>query len=149
MRKFETGATRDSNAEKLDYKGFLSPFALRRFAEYMHKHRRQADGSMRSSDNWKRGMPIDCYAESLLRHVQEFHLEYEHPAKDWSKLDEIMCAILFNVQGWLHESGRGKAFSQSAGGETSPAEMDLEVQYAQPVGLPYPSPKPGDRSRQS
>ena len=52
MRTFDTGATRDTDSDKLDFDGFLSPLALEAFAEYMHRHRQVADGSLRASDNW-------------------------------------------------------------------------------------------------
>ena len=42
-RKFESGATRDSDTNKLDFEGFLSLLALIRFAEYMHSNRMQSD----------------------------------------------------------------------------------------------------------
>ena len=48
MRKFETGATRDEEIGKYDFEGFLAPTVLVRFAEYMHKHRIQADGNIRA-----------------------------------------------------------------------------------------------------
>ena len=51
MRTFKSGATRDDDAEKFDYEGFLSPLVIRRYAEYMHGHRKQVDGKMRDSDN--------------------------------------------------------------------------------------------------
>ena len=54
MRTFDTGATRDSDNDKLDYEGFLSPLVLRRYAEYLHKHRKQSDGKIRTSDNWQK-----------------------------------------------------------------------------------------------
>ena len=33
MRTFATGATRDTEVEKLDYEGFLSPVVLKAYAE--------------------------------------------------------------------------------------------------------------------
>jgi hypothetical protein len=72
MRKFDTGAVRDENTDKLDYKGFTSERADMRYAEYMHKHRKQADGGLRGSDNWKLGIPTTAYAESLYRHFKEW-----------------------------------------------------------------------------
>lgn len=101
MRVFETGATRDTNDTKPDYKGFLSPLAMRRFGAYMLKHQIQADGQRRASDNWKKGIPIDAYTESLIRHVVDFHAAID--AEDWATADELACAIYFNVQGYLHE----------------------------------------------
>lgn len=108
MRTFETGATRDDVEGKLDYEGFLSPPALFAFARYMHAHRRQADGSLRSSDNWQKGMPQDVYMQSLWRHfvsLWALHRGYKvTDDKDGHEvtLEEAACACLFNLQGYLH-----------------------------------------------
>jgi hypothetical protein len=100
MRTFETGATRDSDEGKIDYLGFLSPFALRAFGEYMLQHQVQADGTRRPSDNWKQGIPIDAYMRSAFRHWHEAWESYERTGVvDRSAL----CALFFNVQGVLHE----------------------------------------------
>lgn len=69
MRKFAGGATRDSLEGKLDFEGFLSPLVEESYAKYMNSHRKQADGSIRDSDNWQSGMPRSVYVKSLLRHV--------------------------------------------------------------------------------
>lgn len=106
MRTFETGATRDSDVTKLDFEGFLSPFILEQFGEYMHKHRKQADGKLRDSDNWQKGIPRKQYMKSLLRHV--FSAWRAHRLDKFS-IDDWM-AILFNAQGyvleWLIENGQ-------------------------------------------
>lgn len=99
MRKFDTGATRDSDSEKLDFEGFLSPIVLERYAQYMHKHRKQADGSLRDSDNWQKGIPKDVYMKSMWRHF--FAVWKSHRSGSVSKDD--LCALLFNVMGYLHE----------------------------------------------
>ena len=57
MRRFETGATRDSDDTKLDFEGFLAPECIVRYAEYMQRHRIQPDDELRASDNWQLGMP--------------------------------------------------------------------------------------------
>jgi hypothetical protein len=102
IREFDTGATRNRDEEQLDYEGFLSPAALKRFAEYMHGHRRQADGTIRASDNWQRGIPIESYAKSLIRHVWDAWLEHRgHSSREG--LEDALCGIIFNAQGWLHE----------------------------------------------
>src|SRR5437867_2205949 len=71
MRKFETGATRDSDAGKIDNEGFLSPSVLRELGVYITKHGIQADGKVRESDNWMKGIPLKEYMKSLLRHAME------------------------------------------------------------------------------
>jgi hypothetical protein len=106
VREFATGATRDTEEGKLDYSGFLSPLVLKRFAEYMDKNRVMADGSTRSSSNWKKGIPTDAYMQSLLRHAFEVWMRWEgtHPDSDVQfELEEALCAVLFNASGWLFE----------------------------------------------
>ena len=106
---FTGGATRESDVDKLDYEGFLSPLVLERFAQYMHKHRLQADGAMRSSDNWQGGMPRQRYLKSLVRHVWELWALFRgrplspKTARDPQDVEEVLCAIFFNTQGLLLE----------------------------------------------
>lgn len=104
MRTFDTGAKRDSDHDKIDPEGFLSPLVILRFCEYMHKHRLQADGNLRASDNWKKGMPVEAYMKSLLRHVLDLWLVHDGAAMfARSSKEDALCAILFNTQGYLHE----------------------------------------------
>lgn len=103
MRQFETGATRDSEDGKLDYEGFLSPLVLERFARYMHKHREQADGNLRASDNWQRGIPADAYMKSAWRHFFDWWAAHRNLPIAREGLEEALCALFFNVQGYLHE----------------------------------------------
>ena len=101
MRTYATGATRDVDADKLDYRGFTSFTAWRRFAEYMHRHRLQADGKLRAADNWKKGIPVPDYLTSLTRHFVDFQLAEE--SGDREAAMELACAIWFNLQGYVHE----------------------------------------------
>jgi hypothetical protein len=120
IRQFDTGATRDTAQDKLDYEGFLAPCVLERFAEYMHKNRVQKDGSVRDSDNWQRGIPITVYMKSMWRHffaVWKKHRAGGDPTDD-------LCGILFNVQGMMFELLNGQRPAESAalrycGGETN------------------------------
>ena len=99
MRNFESGATRDSDEDKYEYEGFLSPLVLERYAAYMHKHRFQADGQVRAADNWQKGIPKSSYVKSLIRHAFEVW-------RDWRKgivNQDALCAVMFNAQGLLHE----------------------------------------------
>lgn len=102
IRTFESGATRDSDTEKFDIEGFLSYPVIMRYAEYMHKHRIQSDGQLRDSDNWQKGIPKDAYMKSMWRHFMDVwgnHRRYE--TRD--NMEEALCALLFNVLGYLHE----------------------------------------------
>jgi len=109
MREFETGATRNNSDNKIDYEGFISPTVLRCFGEYMHSHRKQADGKLRNSDNWQKGIPEEVYMKSLTRHfidLWRFHRGEEVINPDNEELstkEELLCAILFNTQGLLFE----------------------------------------------
>jgi len=109
MRTFENGATRDDDSTKIDYEGFLSPLALLRYGKYMNKHRVQSDGETRDSDNWQRGIPVEAYMKSMLRHVMDLWLSHRD-TEVYDKRDghivtkqEALCAILFNAFGYLHE----------------------------------------------
>ena len=107
MRTFPSGATRSAEADKFDYSGFLSPHALKRFAAFMQRNRVQADGKLRASDNWKRGMDLTSYKISGIRHtIEGFWLAYDEGR--WDDCDEAACAIIFNFMGWLHEREKGK-----------------------------------------
>jgi hypothetical protein len=59
MREFTTGATRNLDEDKHDYEGFLSPYVLRRFAAYMHEHRKTpgACGTLTTGRRASRRMP--------------------------------------------------------------------------------------------
>jgi hypothetical protein len=105
MREFPTGATRDSDENKIDYEGFISPLVLKRYGEYMNKHRVQADGKLRDSDNWQKGIPKDDYMKSLFRHYMDLWLHHRHwPQEAIEKdLEDVLCAVLFNIQGYLSE----------------------------------------------
>lgn len=102
-RAFPSGATRDTDAGKLDYEGFLSPLVLKCFAEYMHRHRVQADGSLRASDNWQKGIPLDEYMKSAWRHFADVWGEHRRSCSRVDVLLEALCGLFFNVQGYMHE----------------------------------------------
>ena len=109
MRTFESGATRDSDTDKLDYEGFLSPFVLKRYAEYLHKHRIQSDGKLRDSDNWTKGIPLSVYMKSMTRHFMEVWMDHKKSSTIYKavrsteeELDSL-CALMFNVQGYIFE----------------------------------------------
>ena len=114
MREFSTGATRDDDETKPDYRGFFSPRVLKRRAQYMHEHRIQADGALRASDNWKKGIPQLEYLSSLLRHVVELWDLIESGVIDEKILQDLICAIGFNADGLLHERILGRDVGTTA-----------------------------------
>lgn len=110
MREFVTGATRDSDTAKAEYAGFNSPLVEKRFGTYMHEHRKQADGNLRASSNWKKGIPVDAYLQSLHRHYVDLWLHLDgFPAEAVDPdIESVLCALRFNVNGMLYEVLKAK-----------------------------------------
>jgi hypothetical protein len=111
VQAFATGATRNRDEHKYDFEGFLSPSVLERYGQYMHSHRLQSDGTLRDSDNWQKGIPLGKYVKSLVRHTFDCWRCWRlgcQPVidKDSGKpvtIEDLCCAIMFNVMGFLHE----------------------------------------------
>ena len=131
MRSFESGAIRNTDDGKLDYEGFLSPLALKRYAEYLNQHRRQADGKLRPSDNWQKGFPFAVYMKSLWRHFMDFWALH----RGWSVVEDgecvtkqdALCAVLFNAMGYLHELIKAEEEEEKEGGEEEePGHISME-----------------------
>ena len=102
VRTFSTGATRDTDENKLDFEGFLSPLVMEAFAEYMHSKRKMPDGSMRDSDNWQKGIPTDAYMKSMFRHFFAVWKSHRQGGASLQRVEELL-ALMFNVQGYIHE----------------------------------------------
>ncbi len=128
VRKFETGATRSADTGKPDYDGYLSPLVLRSFGSYMTKHRYQADGSLRASDNWQRGIPREQYMKSLWRHFMDlWTLHRGYPVFDETgkkvTFEDSLNAILFNTQGYSHEYLKEREIQLEEMDSVVPAEI--------------------------
>ena len=114
VRKFDTGATRDSADGKIDPEGCMSPLVVKAFCEYLNRCRIQADGSLRDSDNWQKGMPYDQYLKSAFRHFLEVWTISRggDPVDDRvdpvEVLCEALCALKFNINGMLYELLKGR-----------------------------------------
>ena len=102
IRKFDSGATRDTNEGKLDFEGFLSPAVLNEYALYMRENRLQSDGQLRDSDNWQKGIPKEVYMKSGWRHFFDWWWLHRQNA-DKKLIARACCALMFNVMGYLHE----------------------------------------------
>ena len=107
-RVFATGASRDTDAGKLDYEGFLSPLVLERFAVYMHANRKMRDGSLRDSDNWQKGIPQSAYMKSAWRHFFSWWQCYRDPEAGHD-VESAICGAMFNAMGYLHETLKAKS----------------------------------------
>ena len=103
IRTFDTGATRDTDVKKPDYEGFLSPLVIERYGQFMMNHQKQADGSIRASDNWQKGVPKDVYIKSGFRHFMDWWKFHRGDRRRKDIIEEALCALMFNVMGYLHE----------------------------------------------
>lgn len=109
MRVFKGGATRNSNDGKYDYEGFFSPIVVEAFGRYMNKHRKQADGNLRDSDNWQKHFGENHFAvciKSLWRHFMDLwflHRGYKRVDNidgHGINKEEALMAILFNAMAY-------------------------------------------------
>ena len=102
IRQFASGATRDTDKNKLDFEGFLSPTVLLAYAEYLHKHRVQRDGNLRDSDNWQKlfgDKHFDVCMKSGLRHV--FNVWMYHRGYELTEtIDDALGGAIFNLMAY-------------------------------------------------
>lgn len=126
IRKFNKGATRDTNKCKISYYGFRHPLVEHSFGKYMLKHQKQSDGKIREANNWWSGWSSDVSIDSLTRHVVDLEClhaglfvykirlddgedtvvlsEKKHPLpKNWQETTKEDClnAIKFNCNSYL------------------------------------------------
>jgi hypothetical protein len=102
VTNYETGATRDSRDDKPVFDKFLSHEVLRSYAAYMHGERVQSDGKLRTGDNWKHGIPVNDYMESLFRHFMDV---WElHNSDNPKALEKALNGVLFNAMGMQYEN---------------------------------------------
>lgn len=101
-KKFATGAVRDIQEGKEDYIESVSWLALRRFALYMNDK-----ASKYGIGNWIKGIPIESYESSLMRHLQKYFAE-KYNGVDYEPDYDHLSAAMFNLQGIMHEQEKLK-----------------------------------------
>lgn len=99
---FESGAIRDTESNKEDYIETMSWTGLKRFAQYMTDKK-----SLYGAGNFKKGIPIESYEKSLVRHIQKY-LVNKYENGNCEKDQDHLSAMLFNVFGIMHEEERLK-----------------------------------------
>jgi hypothetical protein len=102
VREFETGAIRDSDDSKEDYIETISWTAFKRYAEYMTGKKKKY-----GAGNFKKGIPIDSYEQSLARHLQKY-LSNKYENGNNEKEEDHLSAMVFNLFGIMHEEARLK-----------------------------------------
>lgn len=103
FRTHTTGASRDLDDGKPDFEAMLSPLVMDCYGAYMTRKRRMVDGTLREADNWKKGMPLDWFIKSGWRHMVDWWKHHRREGKTTETLEDTLCALLFNVSGFLHE----------------------------------------------
>jgi hypothetical protein len=143
MRVFDSGASRDTDVDKIDPEGALSSLVEERYCQYMKRHSYLLDGSTRPSDNWQKGWPLSVYMKSLKRHVLALWKVHRgfgvHPEKgtDPQDIEEVLCAIKFNVDGYLHEVVKARLFKSLGANEKGRQEVGpLKALTLDPPDLP-------------
>lgn len=102
VRTFKSGAIRDLDDSKEDYIETISWRAMKRYAQYMTKQK-----SKYGAGNFKKGIPVESYEQSLLRHVQKY-LENKYEGGDVEVDFDHLSAMMFNIVGIMHEEGNKK-----------------------------------------
>lgn len=103
-RSFNTGAIRNNDINKENYLGSTSWLALKRYSLFQtnackkHKY---------PGDNWKKGIPIEEYEKSLIRHLQKYFAN-KYDGADDEPYDDHLSAAWFNLQGIIHEEEKLK-----------------------------------------
>lgn len=108
FRTHPTGASRDLDDGKPDFEAMLSPLVLECYGAYMTRKRRMADGTLREADNWKKGMPLAWFIKSGWRHMIDWWKHHRKEGVTTETLEDTLCALLFNVSGFLHETLKAK-----------------------------------------
>lgn len=114
IRQFDSGAIRDSEENKEDYIETISWTAFRRYAQYMTEKKKKY-----GAGNFKKGIDIDSYERSLVRHLQKY-MENKYEGGIVETQEDHLAAILFNVFGIIHEEERHRKNSSFASNSTNP-----------------------------
>ena len=99
-RTFKSGAIRDDDHTKPDYIETVSWTAFRKFGEYMTSKK-----SKYGAGNFKKGINIESYEQSMVRHLQKY-LENKYEGGIDEPNEDHLSALVFNVFGILHEQER-------------------------------------------
>jgi hypothetical protein len=99
---FKSGAIRDDQTGKPDFTETISWTAFNRYAKYMTgKKIKYGQG------NFKKGIPIESYERSLIRHLDKYMRNKYENGKDEPNEDHL-SAMVFNVFGIIHEEEQRK-----------------------------------------
>lgn len=118
---FATGAVRDVSSSKEDYVETISYLAIKRYAEYM-----TAKQSTYGRGNWRKGIPVESYEKSLMRHLQKYFAnKYDNAGLEPN--EDHLAAAMFNLQGLLHEEEKNKVPTPSLVELLTPVQQALDI----------------------
>lgn len=103
ITEFLTGAIRDSQEGKESYIETISWTAFKRYSEYMTGKK-----SKYGAGNFKKGIPIESYEESLVRHLVKY-VTNKYEDGNLEKGDDHLAAMVFNIFGIMHEEAKTKS----------------------------------------
>ncbi len=99
---FPSGAVRDTQVGKIDFVDVVSWTAMNRYAAYMTSKKVKYGGG-----NFKKGIPVESYEKSLLRHIDKYiRNKYENGNDEIN--EDHLSAIVFNAFGLIHEQEQSK-----------------------------------------
>ena len=102
QRVFNTGAIRDQDTNKPDFVESVSWLTLGRYAMYM-----KGMEAKYGRGNWKKGIPIEEYEKSLMRHLHKYLANKYDGASLELEIDHL-AAAMFNLMGLMHEEEKLK-----------------------------------------
>lgn len=101
ITKFSSGAIRDTQIGKTDFTETISWQAFGRYADYM-----TSKASKYGKGNFLKGIPIESYERSMLRHVHKYMVNKQGGSLEPN--EDHLAAIVFNVFGIMLEEMRLK-----------------------------------------
>lgn len=102
ITRFGTGAIRDTQDGKIDFIETISWTAFARYAAYMTGKKAKY-----GAGNFKKGIPIDSYEKSLVRHIHKYMVN-KYERGDLEKAEDHLSAAVFNLFGIMHEEEMAK-----------------------------------------
>lgn len=98
-RTFDSGAMRGTAEGKENYIRAISWLAIKRVTIYQNEAEKKGGYS---KGFWKKGIPIEEYEKSLMRHLQKYFANKYEGSNEEPEVDHLAAAY-FNLQGIIHE----------------------------------------------